>query len=148
MNPEELARQIDHAAQQSDRWLFLAAIAFICACGIVIIRYLVKQNEKQSATHGALTEKVLTAWSDSTSAIKEVRDWLKQHGANHLLMVFLALALGGCATLAIRPAITYHGNFGDYSLGYDGKAIITKAELGRGPQIGADPRRFEDGGRK
>ena len=80
MSPEEIINSLDHVSQQSDRWLFLAAIAFICLGGIFIIRYLVKQNEKQSERHGALTEKVLLAWTESTSVIKEVRDWLVRKG--------------------------------------------------------------------
>lgn len=97
MNADEVAKQITYASQQSDRWLFLAAIAFICACGIVIIRYLVKQNEKQSERHGTLMEQVLKGLSESTSVIKEVRDWLHDHGGKLVVMIGAALALSACA---------------------------------------------------
>lgn len=123
MNPEELARQIDHAAQQSDRWLFLAAIAFICACGIVIIRYLVKQNEKQSERHGLLMEKVLPILQDATNVIREVKDWLQENGGKLGIALCLLWVLPGCG-LQVRPTLTYAGRYGDYSVSYDGKGVI------------------------
>lgn len=38
---------VDKAAVASDRWLFLAAIVFIIAAFLIVIRYLVKDRDKE-----------------------------------------------------------------------------------------------------
>lgn len=135
MTPEQINQlllAVDHADKQSDRWLFLAAIVFICGCGIIIIRYLVRQNEKQSERHGTLMEKVLNGLSESTMVIKEVRDWLGAHGAKLMMLCGAALVLGGCATLKTlkwNGSIGYSGEYGDYSIGTDGKSVTTAIRL-------------------
>lgn len=39
---------IDHAAAQSDRWLFLFLLALILCGGLLVIRYLVRRDEAKS----------------------------------------------------------------------------------------------------
>ncbi len=57
LDPEAL---VDKAANASDRWLALAAFAIILLGGICIIRYLIKDQEKQRTEHSASQEKMRT----------------------------------------------------------------------------------------
>lgn len=73
---------VDKAAQQSDRWLFLAAIMLILISAGVTIRYLVKQIDgwqlwmKDVYTENIkLTAQVLVALKENT----EMLDKLERH---------------------------------------------------------------------
>jgi ascorbate-specific PTS system EIIC-type component UlaA len=44
---DEAMKVVDKAAAQNDRWLFLAAIIFIIVAFLIVIRYLVKDRDKE-----------------------------------------------------------------------------------------------------
>lgn len=46
---------VDRASEASDRWLFLAALAFIMVGGTLIIRWLVASLERKDKEHDAKT---------------------------------------------------------------------------------------------
>lgn len=69
MNPDML-NTLNHAAAQSDRWLFLAMIALGMASGAVSIRWLVGEFR-------TLAEKMASVVQANTDAMKEVKETLK-----------------------------------------------------------------------
>lgn len=52
---------IDHAAQQSDRWLFIAAIVVILLIGLLIWRWIVADREKIAKRLTEITDKHIEA---------------------------------------------------------------------------------------
>lgn len=48
---QQLAPFVDHAAQQSDRWLFIAMLVISLLAFFLAIRYLVRRGEKSDDAH-------------------------------------------------------------------------------------------------
>ncbi len=84
---------VNHAAQQSDRWLFLGILLLLIVAGVAAMRYLVRRNEMQSdRMHTAfekntamqvqlagIIEKNTHALERSTDVVEEAVDVIGQH---------------------------------------------------------------------
>jgi hypothetical protein len=54
--PAGTVEAVDHAAAQSDRWCFLAALVVLGMLGVWVVRYFAKQHEQLLAEHRASRE--------------------------------------------------------------------------------------------
>jgi hypothetical protein len=55
-NMNDIAKAVDHASIQSDRWLFIAALVILGLGTVLVIRYLVQTIERMMADHASARE--------------------------------------------------------------------------------------------
>ena len=60
MNPNELVQVVSAAAQQSDRWLFIASLVVFGVFAGAVMRYFVRQHERLIDDHKAAREQYQT----------------------------------------------------------------------------------------
>lgn len=77
----DLSTMIDHAAQQSDRWLMLFALAILIVFGVVVWRWTIADREKMSKRLTDITDrhiesqqKLVEVVTNNTHALREVKD--------------------------------------------------------------------------
>jgi peptidoglycan/LPS O-acetylase OafA/YrhL len=77
----EIANIADHAAQQSDRWLFIATLLLLMGFAILIWRWVIADREKLSKRLTEMTDKHITATeqmavvvANNTTALHEVKE--------------------------------------------------------------------------
>lgn len=102
MNPEDVIKATDYASRMSDRWLFVFLLIILIAGGLVIIRFLFTQLEKQREAHAALNREMAVALHECAEVMKALRRHLEQ--AAKLLLVGGALLLGGCTQAELEAA--------------------------------------------
>lgn len=89
---------VDKASTASDRWLFLAAIVFIISAFLIVIRYLVRDRDKEreariteNTTHQSwvvtvytesvkLTANVLVVLQETNTLLKRIEEQLLREG--------------------------------------------------------------------
>jgi len=72
---------IDHAADKSDRWLFIAAIVLLVFFAVLVWRWMANDREKIADRLTAITdrhiqsqEKLVEVVTNNTHALREVKD--------------------------------------------------------------------------
>ena len=96
MNTADLVEAVGVAAQQSDRWLFVASLVVCGAFAATVMRYFVRQHERlladhrearqdyQSVLRGIVTEqaagaaKLAASLDANTRVLEECRDELRR----------------------------------------------------------------------
>jgi hypothetical protein len=80
----DLQTLIDHAANQNDRWLFLAMFTIVIVGGIFIWRWMISDREKianrlteMTDRHIAVTEKLTEVVANNTAVLHDVKDRLR-----------------------------------------------------------------------
>lgn len=91
----ELVTVTNHAASQSDRWLFIATLLVLGAFVVGVMRYFVRQHERLLADHkqardayqvslsevvaeqSAANQKLITCLENNTRVLEECRDELR-----------------------------------------------------------------------
>lgn len=56
-NPIDPIQLVDKASTQSDRWLFLALLVFVIIAFLIVIRYLVRDRDKEREARIAESER-------------------------------------------------------------------------------------------
>lgn len=92
----EVVTLADHAAMQSDRWLFVATLIVFGLFAVGVMRYFVREHERLIADHkqaregyqaslrGMVTEqsmanaKLITCLENNTRVLEECRDELRE----------------------------------------------------------------------
>ena len=71
----------DHAAQETDRWLFICAVVLLIAFALIIWRWIVADRDKLSNRlteitdrHIESSERLAEVVANNTNALREVRD--------------------------------------------------------------------------
>ncbi len=95
MNTVDLVQVVSAAAQQSDRWLFIASLVVFGVFAAAVMRYFVRQHERlledhkeardtyQESLRGMVTEqsaanaKLITCLESNTRVLEECRDELR-----------------------------------------------------------------------
>ena len=95
MNPADLVQVVSAAAQQSDRWLFIASLVVFGVFAAAVMRYFVRQHERllqdhkeardtyQESLRGMVAEqsaanaKLITCLESNTRVLEECRDELR-----------------------------------------------------------------------
>lgn len=96
---QDLSKIVDHASQQSDRWLFIAVLLLLIGGAYLTIKYLVRRDEEKSKRmHDAYDKNTATlmalnvtldrnnvildqsnrALSDNTMVLQHVKDKLRR----------------------------------------------------------------------
>ena len=77
----DISKLADHAAEQSDRWLFIAAVIVLIAFALLVWRWIVADRDKLSTRltevtdrHIETSQKLSEVVTNNTNALKEVRD--------------------------------------------------------------------------
>lgn len=100
VSPDAVQTLVDHAAVQSDRWLFIALLVVVFAGFVVAIKWMASQNLKSFATYredmNAMRAEVKTLHEDRIKIVeryaaelreivnqqtKDAREMLREHGA-------------------------------------------------------------------
>ena len=69
MDMNEIANLTDHAAQQSDRWLFIAALVVLILFSLVIWRWIVADRDKLGSRLTEITDRHITAVEKMTEVV-------------------------------------------------------------------------------
>ena len=76
----ETISSIDHAAQQNDRWMFIAMLVVLLVVGVIVWRWMISDREKISTRltemtdrHIAETEKMIEVVANNTAVLHEVK---------------------------------------------------------------------------
>jgi len=76
----DVTNTIDHAANQSDRWLFLAALALLIVFALIVWRWMSEDREKISKRLTDITDrhidsqqKLVEVVTNNTHALHEVK---------------------------------------------------------------------------
>ena len=76
---KDLQELTDHAAQQSDRWLFLAMLVVFLGAALLLWRWMVSDREKVSRRltemtdrHIAVTERLADVVANNTAVLHQV----------------------------------------------------------------------------
>jgi hypothetical protein len=95
MSTSEFLRGVDHAAAMNDRWLFIASLVVIGIFGVWLVRYFVKQHERQLEDHrqsrecyqaslrgvvaeqSAMNGRLVVCLDNNTKVLEECRDELR-----------------------------------------------------------------------
>lgn len=67
----DVIKAADHAAQQSDRWLFIACLIIGGIAFAYVLRHFMKQAERQSVEHAAQMERVVASHSQARDKYHE-----------------------------------------------------------------------------
>lgn len=87
MTPEEIAKYVDHAAKQSDRYLFVVMLAIIIVGGGVCLWFLVRwlkelvtQLREDGKNFAAVVNENTKAFSAQREAFNELSTEVRKHG--------------------------------------------------------------------
>ena len=94
-NMNDLVQLTNHAATQSDRWLFIASLVVLGVFGALVMRYFVRQHERLIDDHkqardtyqeslrlmvaeqSAANQKLIACLDSNTRVLEECRDELR-----------------------------------------------------------------------
>jgi hypothetical protein len=99
---------VNHAASQSDRWLFVALLVVFILGVIATARYVIRDRDRLIESLGRLhdrsdnlTREVSQVVATNTAALNEMKTWC-QRGRGGLVALIVCLVLAGCGVPSTR----------------------------------------------